>query len=129
MNIRYTRKKLRKNFIVGLIWLLLGLVLMIINDFNNLSDIIWILMGIVYFGIYSYEYHNQYLAIENGTMKVNTLFGRKINMNEIERIKKFPREYILKTDKKELIINTQIIDLDSLANLNAELEKLNVEWN
>ena len=86
-------------------------------------------MAIVYFGIYSYEYRNQYLTIENGTMKVNTLFGRKINMNEIERIKKFSGEYILKTDKKELTINTQIIDPNSLTNLNAELEKLNVEWN
>jgi hypothetical protein len=28
-----------------------------------------------------------------------------------------------------LTINTQIIDPNSLAELNAELEKLNVEWN
>lgn len=43
-------------------------------------------------------------------------------------MKKFAGDYILKTDKNELKINTQIIDPNSFAQLNAELEKLNVEW-
>jgi hypothetical protein len=34
----------------------------------------------------------------------------------------------IKTDNKELTINTQIIDPISLTNLNAALKKLNVEW-
>ena len=34
----------------------------------------------------------------------------------------------IKTDNKELTINTQIIDPNLLAELNAVLEKLNVEW-
>ena len=55
--------------------------------------------------------------------------GKKLNLTEIKRIKKFAGDYILKTDKSELTINTQIIDPNSLAELNAELEKLNVEWN
>jgi hypothetical protein len=50
-------------------------------------------------------------------------------MTEIKRIKKFAGDYILKADKKELTINTQIIDPKSLVELNIELEKLNVEWN
>ncbi len=52
-----------------------------------------------------------------------------MNLTEIKQIKKFAGFYILKTDRKEFKINTQIIDPDSLAELNAELEKLNVEWN
>lgn len=58
---------------------------------------------------------------------MNGTFGKKLNLTEIKRIKKFPRDYILKTDKKELTINTQIIEPDSLAELNTELEKLHVE--
>jgi len=60
---------------------------------------------------------------------VNGPFGKKLILTEIKRIKKFAGDYILKTDEKELTINTQIIDPNSLAELNAELKKLNVEWN
>ena len=111
------------------IWFLLGVVLLILNDFNNWYDYFWIIMALVYFGIYYYEYLNQYLTIENGTLKVKSLFGRKINLAEIKGIKRFAGDYIIKTDKKDLTINTQIIDPDSLAELNAQLEKLNVQWN
>ena len=72
---------------------------------------------------------HQYLTIENGVLRINGSFGKKINLAEIKRIKKFAGDYILKTSKKELTINTQIIDTNSLAELNAELEKLNIEWN
>jgi len=68
------------------------------------------------------------LTIENGIIKVNSPFGKKLNLIEIKRIKKFAGDYILKTDEKELAINTQIINPSSLAELNAVLEKLNVEW-
>ena len=69
------------------------------------------------------------MTIENGIINVNGPFGKKINLTEIKRIKKFAGDYILKTDKNELTINTQIIEPKSLTELNAELEKLNVEWN
>ena len=79
--------------------------------------------------MYFYEYFNQYLTIGNGIIKINSPFGKKMNLAEIKRIKKFAGDYILKTEKAELTINTQMIDPNSLAELNAELEKLNVEWN
>ena len=69
------------------------------------------------------------MSIENGILTVNGPIGKKLNLTEIKRIKKFAGDYILKTDKKELTINTQIIDPNSLAELNAVLGKLNVEWN
>jgi hypothetical protein len=71
----------------------------------------------------------KYLTIENGIINVNGPFGKKLNLTEIKQIKKFAGDFILKTEKKELTINTQIIDPNSLTELNAELEKLNVEWN
>lgn len=69
------------------------------------------------------------MSIENGILTVNGPLGKKLNLTEIKRVKKFAGDYILKSDKKDLTINTQIIDPNSLAELNAELEKLNVEWN
>lgn len=74
----------------------------------------------MYFIKYLYEYFDQYLTIGNGIIKINSPFGNKINRSEIKRIKKFAGDYILKTEKAKLTINTQIIDSNSLAVLNAE---------
>lgn len=52
--------------------------------------------------MYFYEYFNPYLTIENGIIKTNNPFGKKMNLTEIKRIKKFAGDYILKTDKAEL---------------------------
>lgn len=59
---------------------------------------------------------------------MNGPLGKKLKLTEIKRIKKFAGDYILKTDKKELTINTQFIEPNSMVELNAELEKLNIEW-
>ena len=116
------------------------------SDFwNNMADIFlrklifdeelhwidygWILISLTYFGTYFYQKKYKYVSIENGILTVNGPFEKKLNLTEIKRIKKFAGDYIIKTDKKELTINTQIIESNSLAELNAELEKLNVEWN
>jgi hypothetical protein len=78
----------------------------------------WLGISLMYITMYFYEYFNQYLTIENGIIKMNGLLGKKINLTEIKRIKNFTGDYILKTDKAELTINTQIIDPNSLAELN-----------
>ena len=69
------------------------------------------------------------MTIKNGILTKNSLIPKKIKLNEIKRIKKFAGDYKLKTNGSEFVIDTQIIDPSSLAELNAELEKLNVEWN
>ena len=119
------------NLIFGLVWLVFAIVQLFILDYENSNWIKygWFGISLMYISVYLYEYFNQYLTIENGIIKKNSLFGKKINLNEIKRIKKFAGDYIIKTDKTELTINMQIIDPESLTDLNTELQKLNVEWN
>ena len=54
---------------------------------------------------------------------------KKLNLNEIKRIKKFAGDYFVKTDKKQLTINTQFIEPSSLVELNTELEKWRIFLN
>ena len=130
MKIRYKKRKLRINLILGLFWLVFAIVQLFILDENkSWIKYGWLGISLMYIIMYFYEYFNQYLTIENGIIKINRPFGKKMNLNEIKRIKKFAGDYILKTEKAELTINTQMIDPKSLAELNTELEKLNVEWN
>ena len=71
---------------------------------------------------------NQYLTIENGTIRKNGLYGlgKKLNLNEVNWIKKFAVDYTLKTKKRDLKINTELIDKDSLNELNKILAGLNL---
>lgn len=82
----------------------------------------------LYIGHYLYDLTNQYLTIENGTIRKNGLYGlgKKLNLDEINWIIKFVGDYTLKTKKKDLKINTELIDKDSLYELNKILAGLNL---
>ena len=129
MKIQYKKRQLNFNLIFGIIWLTYFLIQLIFDEEIHWIDYGWILISLAYFGIYFYQKKYKYVSIENGILTVNGPLGKKLNLTEIKRIKKFAGDYILKSDKKDLTINTQIIDPNSLAELNAKLEKLNVEWN
>tara|TARA_R110002124_G_scaffold171966_2_gene339645 strand:- start:13 stop:402 length:390 start_codon:yes stop_codon:yes gene_type:complete len=129
MRIGYKKRNLNINLILGIVWLIFGLLSLNYNGENRWTDYGYLVFGILYLILYLNQKRNKYLTIENGILKINGSFGKKINLNEIKQIKKFAGDYILKSDKKKLTINTQIIDPNSLVELNAELEKLNVEWN
>jgi hypothetical protein len=129
MEIKYRKKHLNVNLILGLVWLIWFFVGVFRKEEPNWTDYGWIVISLMYLGTHFYQKNYKYLTIENGIINVNGLFGKKLVLTEIKRIKKFAGDYILKADEKELTINTQIIDPNSLAELNAELEKLNVEWN
>jgi len=129
MEIKYKKRHLNVNLISGFFWLIWFLIGVFGKEEPNWTDYGWIFISLMYLGLYFYQKNYKYLTIENGIINVNGPFGKKLNLTEIKRIKKFAGDYIIKTDKKELTINTQIIEPNSLAELNAELEKLNVEWN
>ena len=128
MKIGYKKRHLNVNLIFGLIWLVWFFIGVFGKEEPNWTDYGWIVISLMYLGMYFYQKNYNYLTIENGVLRINGSFGKKINLAEIKRIKKFAGDYILKTSKKELTINTQIIDTNSLAKLNAALKKLNVEW-
>ena len=133
MKIRYKKKRLKFYLILTIFWLIYGVLNLFFNDFGKWTTYTWLGISLIYIIIYSFDYFNQYLTIQNGIIKENhlfgILFGKEISLNEIKRIKKFAGDYILITDKIEMTITTQIIDSNSLEELNTELEKLNVEWN
>lgn len=86
------------------------------------------MIGVLYVGHYLYDLTNQYLTIEDGTIRKNGLygFGKRINLNETNWIKKFAGDYTLKTEQKELKINTELIEKNSLNELNKILAELNL---
>ena len=125
MKIRYKKKRLRINFLIVIAWGILFVLTAFFISQRRWTDYVNIVLFFFYTINFIYEYKNQYLTIADDTITENLLFQtKKMNLNEIIKVKNFAGDYILKTSQKELIINTQIIDPDSLIDLNAVLEQL-----
>ena len=128
MKIRFKKKRLYINLILGLVWTGLGVFSLLEDESLRWTDYVNLVLGILYLAHYVYDLYNQYLTIENGSIRKNILYGvrKKINLNEIYRIEKYAGDYILRTLTKELKINIAFIEEKSLVELNGILKKLNL---
>jgi hypothetical protein len=125
MKIHYTKKRLRAHLIQGMVWLIFSLTLMGIDtSFPNGMDTGYLLIAALFMGSYFYERHYQYLTLDEDTIQKNSLIGKPMRLNEIQRIKKFAGDYILETETAKMTINTQIIAPDSLKMLDEALAGL-----
>lgn len=128
MKIAYTKKQLTVSLVLGIVWLVLALLNMEYYGGNHWTAYGNLVISLLYLSMYGFQKKKTYLTIDNDLLKVNGLFGKKVYLKNIKQIKKFAGDYIIKTDKKELTINTQLIAPNSLESLNAKLEELDVEW-
>jgi len=83
--------------------------------------------GIVMFIIYYFENRKQYLTLKNGELIKNSLFPKKIKLAEIISIKEFAGDLKLITQNTEFIIDTQIVEPNSLEELKNELKNCNLK--
>ena len=128
MKIKFKKKRLLANLVLGLVWIGFGVFNVWEAETNHWSDYGYLVIGIVYLAYYLYELTNPYLTIVNGTIQKNGLyaFRKKLKLNDINWIKKFAGDYTLKTEQEVLKINTDLIDNDSLSELNTILAELNL---
>src|SRR5436190_23906561 len=119
IKINYTKQRLNSNLKNGIFWGIMGLIITIAGSVFSIEikgiGIVPIGMGQITLGIFSlifylYERQKQYLTLENGFLIMNSLIAKKVNLNEVKKMKKFGGDYILKTDESEFIIDTQVID-------------------
>lgn len=126
MKILYKKKSQNSYLFYSLIWLVLGVVRYYSTP--NWASYSWISLSVFFLAFFFYLKREKYLIVENGIIGEDWKFGKKLKLNEIKQLKKDAKKYILKTNKNQLIINTQLIDKKSLMYLNAELKKLDVHW-
>jgi hypothetical protein len=123
MKINFTKKYLNLNRMYALIGSI-GVLPVLFADADTWMVIVAILTPIGGVLINIYQKQNQYITIENGSIRKNTFFQKEVRLSEIKTIEKYAESYILKTDTQKLRIDTSIIAADSLITLNAALEKL-----
>lgn len=125
MKIEFKKKHLNISLTFGVIWLVFSLFVILIKEKAHWFDYGYLIIAVSYLALYFHQKQNKYISINDEVIKVNGLFGKKINTKDVKQMKRFAGDIILKTDKTELTINTQVIDPDSLNKLEVELEKLN----
>jgi hypothetical protein len=123
MKINFTKKQLHLHRIYALIGSI-GVLPVLCTNADTWMVVVAILTPIcgVLRNVYQKKY--QYTTIENGRIRKNKLFRKEVHLSEIRTIEKYAGSYILKTDTQKLTIDTTIIAPNSLAELNAALEKL-----
>ncbi len=128
MKIDYKKRHVNVNLFMGLFWLVYFLVIIFTKEKINWVDYGLVVISVIYLAVYFYQIRYKYLTITDEFIKINRPYAKQLKLLEIKQIKTFAGDYILKTDTKELTINTLIVEPKSLIELNSELQKLNIEW-
>lgn len=128
MKIKFKKKRLRAKLLIGLAWVAFGMISLETNESVRWTDYGYLVVGLLYLGHYWVDRTWQYLTIENGVIRKNRLygFGGAIALKDLVWIKKFAGDYTLKTQQGELKIDTDLIDAESLADLNKVLSALDL---
>jgi len=107
IKLRYNIKNQRYYIIVGGLFILLaGIELIASNEIRYFN----ITLALLYIAPYFYHKKVPFLTIQKGVLKQNWWFGKSIDSKDINEIKYFAGEYIIRSQKKELRIDTHIID-------------------
>jgi len=107
IKLRYNIKNQRFYIIVGGLFILLaGIELIASNEIRYFN----ITLALLYIAPYFYHKKVPFLTIQKGVLKQNWWFGKSIDSKDINEIKYFAGEYIIRSQKKELRIDTHIID-------------------
>ena len=107
IKLRYNIKNQRYYIIAGGLFILLaGIELIASNEIRYFN----ITLALLYIAPYFYNKKVPFLTIQKGVLKQNWWFGKSIDSKDINEIKYFAGEYIIRSQKKELRIDTHIID-------------------
>lgn len=125
MKIKYKEKILKFNLFYGMFMIVIG-ILWVANDSSSFKNYLWIIVGALQTGSYFYDKKFQYLSIENNKLTRHFLIPRSIEIQKIKKIWKFTNSYKIETDKKSLRISKNLIEEDSLFQLDQFFETLNL---
>ncbi|MBQ0768589.1 MAG: hypothetical protein KBT58_04815 [Bizionia sp.] len=135
IKIKYSKERLQNSlrmsmffFTIGMTLLALSFITPVWKEISITSiGITQILTAVPMFIIYLFENKKQYLTIKNGDLIKHGLFPKKINLGDVHAISEFAGDLKLLIDNSEFVIDTQIIEPNSLIRLKSELKNYNLK--
>ena len=122
MKIFYNKRQLKLALIFGLIWIIIGVISIITKSENNFFSG-FLFIGIAYLILYFIKRYTPYVLITDEFIQVNNYIRTKIYFKDIKEIKYFAGDYFVKSRHKELTIDTNYVDKESLPLLKEFIEK------
>jgi len=112
MKVPFKAKKIKYFLWAGILYTILGSINLFLNEDN--FTYIWILIGILHVVVYIYQKNKGYISIKNGIIRKHDFLSGKMNESDIQTIKEFAGDYILKNNKKELTITKEYLHEEAL---------------
>ena len=99
MIISYKKRSINFNLVYGLFNMVLAFIMMYLEGHLWISYF-WMAFSVLCIINYYFQKTYQYLSIENGIIKINEPFGKKLKLSEIQEIKKLQEIISSKRIKK-----------------------------
>ena len=112
MKFPYKKSKNRFNLIVGLLWLVLFIVDIILDQQFEWFSLFKIVMTFFFLFQYFYGTTKKYFEITDEHIKMPSIPVKEIKIKDIKEIKKVFDEYEIKSEKTKIKISTQSLDKD-----------------
>lgn len=124
--IYHKRQQKRLNLLQGIVWLLLGAI-GLFKKKENYFFYAYIVLGFIHLWAFFQDKYKGYISVVNGKLKThhNPFFNKQINLNEVTKVVKSSDTYLLRTNNKEVKINTSLISEESMQQLNEVLDAVN----
>ncbi|TYB78603.1 hypothetical protein [Bizionia myxarmorum] len=123
--IKYKKKKQNIQLALGLMWIALGVIGFFLSSENlQWHNVFIVVLGAIQIGMAFWNMKYHYITITNDWIKENSIFSKKILRKNIIEIKKFAGDYTFKTHDKNLVINSNLVDENSLVELDAFIETM-----
>ena len=121
-------KKIRNlKLVFGLAGLLIGILGFLIQDWSDLRLIIGI--AVFHFAQWIYDTLAPYIQVKDGFLKTNSAPFKRINLDKVEKVKKFLDEYSIVSQETEIILSENLIDEKDKEKLHRFIEKIRLVEN
>jgi hypothetical protein len=128
MKIFQKKRNLYFNLVLGVLWLAYGLYRLLSTELSTWLPYTFIILSIFYLIQFFYFFIKPVLIIENNQVIYNDLFKSKtFRLDEIVKVKKFAGDITIFTKTDKIGLNAQLFEKESLDELNAVLDGLDLE--
>ena len=131
LKIRYKEINSKSNKKLSLFYIIGGVVLLSISLFftDNYNLLLSQSIALIFYSINKLTIRKGYATLKGDELRINQLFGKKINLTNVDSIRRFAGDFIFKNRNKEiLILDTQKCNSEDLQLLMKEIDTKNIMW-
>src|SRR5690606_19008354 len=126
MKINYAEKRIRNNFINGLLMVAIGITVFIWSGKATIGYF-WIFFGVLQLATAWFFKNNPYISIEDNKLTKHSLFRKTIEIDDIKKVWKYVNSYKIETSDQTLTIDKNTMEPVSLHLLNDFLHELEIK--